>query len=198
MVTTLSGICYYRAVKVFSQFAPEVIELLRRGAIGVIPTDTVYGVVGKLLDEAAVNRIYTVKGHPPSRAVGTVVVSSTSQLKGLVDDELLVQAAKHWPGATSVILPVDDRLHYAHRGLNSLPFRHPDNEALVALVAKTGPLATSSANLSSQHVAPTIQAAIDYFGDTVDFYVDGGDLSGRSSSQIIRYTNGEQEVLRGD
>ena len=74
----------------------------------------------------------------------------------------------------------------------------PDNQILRELVAQTGPLATTSANLADQKTANTVEEAMKIFGDDVDFYVDGGDLSERKASKIIRISQrGEVEVLRG-
>lgn len=184
-------------MKVFQQFEPEVITLLQNGAIGVIPTDTVYGVVARLFDEVAVSRIYDVKAHSPTRAVGTILIGDPGQLDDLVPKELVMLAQSYWPGPTSVVLPVNDALHYAHRGLCSLPFRHSNSMALNDIVRQTGPLATSSANLSGQPVATTLQEAIDYFGNTVDFYVDGGDCSAKNASRIISIDkDGNEHVIR--
>ncbi|NBS69965.1 threonylcarbamoyl-AMP synthase, partial [bacterium] len=67
---------------------------------------------------------------------------------------------------------------------------------LQMFLQKTGPLLTSSANLPGESPANTLEEARAYFRDAVDFYVDGGDLSGRQSSTLIRVVNGKVEVLR--
>jgi L-threonylcarbamoyladenylate synthase len=175
----------------------NIIDILRDDGVGVIATDTVYGIVARLLSPTAVERIYDVKHSDSSRPVGTILIASVEQLHGVVDDEYLEKAAKYWPGPTSVILPVGDELGYAHKGLGSLPFRVPDDDRLVGLLNQTGPLATSSANLPSQPPATNINQAKEYFGDGVDFYQDGGSLQGRGASQIIKLLpNGRFEQIR--
>lgn len=183
-------------MKQFSSLLEEVISLLKAGSVGVIPTDTVYGVVALLSDETAVRRIYSVKGHGDNRAVGTILIGDTQQLETVTSPGLVATAAQHWPGAVSVILPVGDRYKYAHRGLNSLAFRLPAAEELRDFLLSTGPLATSSANKSGMPVATTIEEAVQYFGDSVDFYVDGGDLSGRVASKIIKITEAGDQIIR--
>lgn len=174
----------------------NIVEILQNDGVGVIATDTVYGVVARLLSPAAVERIYEVKHSDAKRPVGTILIASADQLRGIVDSQYIERASGFWPGPVSVILPVNG-LDYAHKGLGSLPFRIPTDDDLVALLEKTGPLATSSANLSQQPTATTIAQAKEYFGDSVDFYRDGGDLSDRVASRIIKILdNGELQEIR--
>lgn len=184
-------------MKIFKSFTPEVIELLKSGAVGVIPTDTLYGVVTPLLNEQAVRRIYQVKGHDETRPIGTILINDPLQISSLVSEHELMQAKEFWPAPNSVILAVPSDMHYAHRGYNSLPFRVPDQVRLRELLAETGPLATTSANHSGRPPAETIEQAMEYFREAVDFYVDGGNLSGNQASNILRFNDeGELEQLR--
>ncbi len=174
----------------------NIVEILKNDGVGVIATDTVYGVVARLDSPVAVERIYQVKQRNPNKPVGTVLIASTDQLKGIVEENLLAKVAHYWPGPVSVILPVGDNLEYAHKGFASLPFRIPDDESLVEFLHQTGPLATSSANIESRPPAATIEQARQYFDDTVDFYKDGGNLSARTPSRIIQISEDgtEQEI----
>lgn len=162
-----------------------IIDSLHSGGVGILPTDTIYGVVGRLESKVAVARMYKLKRRDPSKPVGTILIASTKQIEDIVSTKLLKRAARFWPRAISVIMPVSNELTYAHKGFNSLPFRVPDDVNLVKLLRKTGPLATSSANIEGQPPATTLPQAKAYFGDKTDFYVDGGDLSGRKPSRII-------------
>jgi len=183
----------------FKSFTTEVVVLLKNGAIGVIPTDTVYGVVTPLFQESSVARIYTLKGRDQNKPVGTILISDPLQISRVTDQDSLTKAQQYWPGPVSVVLPVSHELSYSHKGLNSLAFRIPNDQALQNLVAKTGPLATSSANPAGQQPANTIEEAQSYFGNEVDFYVDGGDLSYSKASKIVRFDEqGNTEVIRGE
>ncbi|MCA9328520.1 L-threonylcarbamoyladenylate synthase [Candidatus Saccharibacteria bacterium] len=184
-------------MKVFDSLCDEVAELLKSGAVGVIPTDTVYGVASCLSHEDAVGRIYKVKERPSSKPVGTIIIADANQLKNKVKTDFVDGAKRYWPG-TSVVLPVDESLKYAHKGYDSLPFRIPGIESLRDFLSRTGPLATSSANKAGDQPANTVQEAIEVFGNTVDFYVDGGDLSGRKPSKIVKIEpSGEVTIIRG-
>lgn len=173
----------------------NIIEVLKNDGVGVMATDTVYGVAACLDSPTAVERIYQIKQRDSSKPVGTVLIASVDQLHGIVDPSLLDVAASYWPGPVSVVLPVHG-LEYAHKGLGSLPFRIPDNDDLVELLQQTGPLATSSANIESQPVVTSIDQARQLFGGTVDFYQDGGDLANKKPSRIIKISSdgSEQEI----
>lgn len=173
-------------MKIFDSFTQEVTELLNNGAVGVIPTDTVYGIVARLDNPQAIAKIYHIKNREVDKPVGTILINDPLQVEHFVDSRSLLSAQTYWPGPVSVILDVPGNLHYAHRGYDSLPFRIPDHSPLQNLLKSTGPLATTSANMAQTKPADTIEEAMGYFRDNVDFYVNGGDLSGARASRIIR------------
>lgn len=166
------------------------------GAVGVLPTDTVYGLVARAHDQSAVQRLYDLKSREGKP--GTLIAADTSQLAELgLKTRYLKAVEQFWPGAVSVILPCSDpALQYLHQGKYSLAVRIPDQPELLRLLERTGPLLTSSANHPAEPTANTVDEARAYFGDKVDFYVDGGDLSGRAPSTVIRIVDDAIEVLR--
>lgn len=165
------------------------------GAVGVLPTDTVYGLVARASDQAAVKRLYDLKlreGKP-----GTIITANIEQLETLgLKRRYLKAVEQFWPGAMSVIIPCGPELEYLHEGVGSLAVRIPDDENLQKLLEQTGPLLTSSANHPGEPTAMNVDEAKAYFGDKVDFYEDGGDLSGRAPSTIIRVVDDAIEIVR--
>lgn len=197
MLTDTGLICYYQNVQIFNSFTPEVIELLKNGAVGVIPTDTVYGIVAPLFSPAAIERIYELKGRDDTKRIGTTLISDIKQIDPYVHPGHLRSAQSFWPGPVSVELGIVKGLEHAHQGHWTLAFRLPDSSRLQTLVAQTGPLATTSANHSGKALAETLGEAMAYFREGVDFYVDGGNLSGRQPSAIVRFNqDGQVEKLR--
>lgn len=169
-------------------------HLLTPGQIAVIPTDTVYGVVARASDQQAVARLYTLK-HREAKP-GTLIAANVDQLTELgIDYHYLEQAEKLWPAAISVVTPCDETLFYIHQGVNSLAVRIPDNDQLQALLVRTGPLVTSSANQPGQPPATTINEAKAYFGDQVERYEDGGVVNSEPST-VIKIEDGQIHVLR--
>lgn len=172
-----------------------VVEALNQGKVGVIPSDTVYGLAAKASNREAVARLYALKSR--ERKPGTLVAATIDQLVELgLKRRYLVAVAQYWPGPVSVIIPSDSSLDYLHLGLHGLATRIPSNDRLQAILQQTGPLITSSANLPGEPVANTVDDAVRYFGEKVDFYLDGGDLSGHQPSTLVRIIDDAIEVLR--
>lgn len=164
-------------------------------SVGILPTDTVYGLVCRAASQQAVGRLYGLKQR--ENKPGTVVAASIEQLAGLgLTRRYLKAVEQFWPGAVSVVIPCDGQLAYLHLGVGSLAVRLPDHQELAALLDRTGPLLTTSANRPGLPPANSIQEAQQYFGEGVDFYVSGGDLSGRQPSTVIRVVDDAVEVLR--
>lgn len=177
-------------------FADTAEELCKTGAVGVIPTDTVYGLVARAADQEAVERLYQLKNREDKP--GTLIAANLEQLEELgLKHRYLKAVEQYWPGAISVIIPCGDpALKYLHCGKMSLAVRIPDQPELLQLLTKTGPLLTSSANHPGEAPANTFEEAQAYFANQVDFYVDGGDLSDRQPSTIIRIVDDAIEIVR--
>lgn len=173
----------------------EAAELLANGKVGVMPTDTVYGLVTSASNEAAVRRFYELKNR--EQKPGTLIAASTDQLLALgVPSEQVEAVAKYWPNPLSAVLTVNGN-DYLHQGVGSLAMRVVANEKIRQLLEITGPLITSSANQPGQPPATTIDEAIAYFGDSVDFYVDGGTITAEPSTIIRPGTNGIEIIRQG-
>jgi L-threonylcarbamoyladenylate synthase len=180
---------------IVNSFTDEIIRLLRGGAIGVIRTDTLYGIVGRASDEAAVRRIYDVKGRTPTKSPITLI-DTPDDLFDSYDNATTRRLGELWPGKTSVILPSTHAPAWIVRGNASVAYRIPDDEKLRQLLRQTGPLAAPSANPEGEAPAMTVDEAKVYFGDTVDFYVDGGTVTDDSPSKLYRLQPDGLERLR--
>jgi tRNA threonylcarbamoyl adenosine modification protein (Sua5/YciO/YrdC/YwlC family) len=179
--------------KIFT--SDQAVTILNDGGIGVLPTDTVYGVVAKATEKNAVEQLYELKQR--ERKPGTIVAAAMEQLISLgISEEYLKAGEKYWPGSLSIVLPLEGEYGYIHQGVGTVAVRVVADERLRDILQQTGPLVTSSANHPGKPEATTVQEAINYFGDKVDFYVDGGDLSDRASSTIIRPTARGIEIIR--
>lgn len=172
----------------------ESIQLLQQGLIGVMPTDTVYGVVASATQPEAVARFYALKQR--EQKPGTLIAANTDQLVSLgVSLSEIVRVEHYWPNPLSAVLTVQGN-EYLHQGVGSLAMRVVADTTIRALLERTGPLITSSANQPGQPPATTVDEAVAYFGDMVDFYVDGGLISDVLPSTIIRPTADGVEILR--
>jgi L-threonylcarbamoyladenylate synthase len=174
----------------------QIGKLLQGGAVGVIPTDTIYGLAALAADEKAVGRLYALKQR--EQKPGTVIAANIDQLIGLGIKARYLKAVEHfWPNPISIIIPVGSDLTYLHQGKFGLACRvikFPSE--LLNMLSIIGPLLTTSANLPGEAPSNTVEQAQKYFGINVDFYVDGGDLSGHKPSTVIRVVDDAVEVLR--
>jgi L-threonylcarbamoyladenylate synthase len=171
-----------------------VIPALNNGSVGVMPTDTVYGLVARAQDKTAVERLYALKSR--EQKPGTLIAASVQQLVDLdVPTEELKKVEKWWPGSLSAVLIMRGN-DYLHQGVGDIAMRVIADPALCELLEKTGPLLTSSANQPGEPGATTIDEAWQYFGDSVDFYVDGGKITSRMPSTIVKPVAGGITILR--
>ena len=174
----------------------DVVEVLKRpGAIVVIPTDTVYGVAARAVDQDAVARLYELKHrhHKP----GTLIAANIDQLVDLgIPRRYLTAVEQYWPGAVSVVIPCGPALSYLELDQYSLAVRVPSDANLTRLLEQTGPLMTTSANPPGKPTANTVGDAQAYFGDKIHHYQDGGSLAGREPSTVVRIIDDAVEVLR--
>ncbi len=183
--------------KVFKSInSPRLIKMINAGAIGVIPSDTVYGLVAKASKAKAVERMYSVKERVSQP--GTIIGASIGQFEALgFPYAPLAAANRYWPASLSVVVNAADVEDYLKADRDSLPLRIPDSHQLLQLLERTGPLMTTSANHPSEPTATNIRQAMAYFGDRVDFYVDSGELGVRLPSTIIGFNDiGDMIVYR--
>lgn len=182
-------------MNILNGLSKSVAELILQGKVGVVPSDTVYGLVCSAANQESVERLYDLKkreGKP-----GTIIAAYTDQLVDLgIKARYLKPVEHYWPNPVSVIIPTGLDLEYLHLGKQGLAVRIPKNVDILKLLRSTGPLLTTSANHPGEAEAATVEQAIAYFGDSVDFYVDGGNLSGRKPSTLIRIVDDAVEVLR--
>jgi L-threonylcarbamoyladenylate synthase len=174
---------------------PKLAGLLKKSAVGVIPTDTVYGLVCSAGDEEAAARLYSVKLRDSKP--GTIIAADIGQLVALgLKQRYLKAVEQFWPNPISIIVPCGDELEYLHQGKRSLAVRVTADEEVRKLLISTGPLLTTSANMPGEPEAKNAEEAKNIFKDRIDFVVDGGDLSGRASSTVIRILDDAVDILR--
>lgn len=165
---------------------------IQTGEVGVIPTDTIYGIVGSALSPKIVERIYTLKGRDEHKPF-IILIGKEEQLSLFSITERNISYWKEERPTSVIFKIVDEKWQYLHRGTNSLAFRFPQNKELQEFLKETGPLVAPSANPQGEEPASTIDEAKEYFADTVDFYIDGGVKEG-TPSRIISLVDGEKII----
>lgn len=180
----------------------ELKKILKNNGVAVMPTDTIYGIVGSALEEKTVNRIYEIRKRTKTKPC-IILIGDISELEKFSIHLTDVQKNKlneYWnmeARATSVALDCPlEKFAYLHRGTNTLAFRLPANQNLRDLLLKTGPLIAPSANTEKFPASENIEEAKKYFGDNVDLYIDGGEVVSQASRVIKLHKDGTVDILR--
>jgi L-threonylcarbamoyladenylate synthase len=173
----------------------QIVKSIQAGQVGVVPTDTVYGLACSALNKTAVAKLYGLKKR--SNKPGTIIASSIDQLIELgIKKRYLKAVEAYWPNSISIVMPCGKELSYLHLGKFSLAVRIPKMTSQIQFIEKAGPLLTSSANQPGKPESINIHQAKKYFGEQVDFYVDVGNLGGRLPSTVIEVVDDVVSVLR--
>lgn len=177
----------------------NLVKILQENGVVVMPTDTIYGIVGKALNPSVVSRIYDIRKRAEEKPCIILIgdIDDISKFSVNLSKEQKVATKEYWPGPVSVVLDcTDDKLEYLHRGTKTLAFRLPIPEGLRELLKKVGPLIAPSANPEGLPTALNIVEAKEYFGNSVDLYMDGGIVAGKPSKVIKLHKDGSVSILR--
>ena len=175
-------------------------EIIRQGGLVAVPTETVYGLAGNGLNEAAVKQIYEVKGRPEVKALSLMVPDSSSMERycELVPKAAFALAEKYWPGPLTIILkskPIVPEITRA--GGETVGLRCPDHPLTLRLLRSCGlPLAAPSANPSGAPSPKTAGEVAAYFEGAIDGIIDGGPCGIGTESTIIDLSKTPYSILR--
>lgn len=169
------------------------------GGCIVLPTDTVYGIGADPFRGASIDRLLAAKGRGRDMPV-PVLISDPEVMPALareVPNGAQALARAYWPGALSLILPVQPSLAVdVGDTQDTIMVRVPDHEDVRALLRKTGPLGVSSANSTGEPPAQTASDALRMLGNHVAVYLDGGATPGQTPSTIVDFAASPDGVVR--
>lgn len=177
----------------------RLVELINNGNIAVVPTDTVYGIIGDATSVDVIHKVYEVKKRDYSKPL-ILMVSSVDMLEKYVleiNDIEKKLIDKYWPGKLTILFKknnnVDDLIT---SGSNLVGIRYPDNKELNEVMDKLDkPLISTSCNISSKDVITSIDMLEEDIGKYVSYIYDGGIL-GDTSSTIVKVNGNKIEILR--
>lgn len=177
----------------------EAVNAVSRGALIVLPTDTVYGIGTDAFSAAGVNALLEAKGRT-RQSPPPVLVADQRTLTALtveVPEAVSALTAAFWPGALTIVCRAQPALTWdLGETHGTVAVRMPDNPAALALLKRTGPLAVSSANLTGATPAQTAFQAQEQLKESVAVYLDGGAVTGGVPSTIIDATTSKIRILR--
>lgn len=177
----------------------DAADALRGGALVVFPTDTVYGIAARPDLPEATRSLFEAKARPAELTLPVLVATvAEARTVGVLDDRADRLAAALWPGPVTLIVP---------RAAASLPWdlggqaqtvglRIPAHPLALELLARTGPLAVTSANRSGESPGRTCDELVAAFGDAVEVYLCHDEPFDGTPSTVVDLASDPPRVAR--
>lgn len=177
----------------------RLVEVINNGNIAVVPTDTVYGIIGDATNIDVIHKVYEIKKRDYSKPL-ILMVSSIDMLEKYVLEVNDIEKKlidRYWPGKLTILFKKNNNIDdLITSGSNLVGIRYPDNKDLNELMNKLNkPLISTSCNISSKEVITSIDMLEEDISKHVSYVYDGGILSD-SSSTIVRVNGGKIEIIR--
>ena len=173
-------------------------DVLRYDGLVAFPTDTVYGVGAQVMREAAVQRLYTVKGRSTDKAIAVLVsqIADLAKVAGELTPKARRLAELFWPGPLTLVVPKHPSLPAAVSALPTVGVRLPNHPQLRKLLELAGPLAVTSANRSGARNSLTAQDVLEQLEGRIELVLDGGRVTGGVPSTVVDCSLPVPRVLR--
>jgi len=181
------------------QFRLKAAEIIRRGGVIAFRTDTFYGLGADPLNRAAVARVRKLKGREDNQPI-LILISDQTEVERFIFPSALFEsvAAARWPAPLTLIgrarpeVPAE-----LTSGTDTLGVRLPNDGNVRALVrACGGALTATSANVSGQPPARTVQEVENYFREALDLILDGGEVTVSYPSTVFDLSGSEARLIR--
>ena len=178
-----------------------LVNLINKGEIAVIPTDTVYGIVGDATNIDVIHKVYEVKKRDYSKPL-ILMVSSIDMLGRYVDNINELERKlinKYWPGKLTILFRKNNNVSdLVTSGSELVGIRYPDNKDIVELIDRLNkPLISTSCNISSKDVITNINMLEEDISKYVAYVYDGGILS-NTSSTIVKIDEKIEIIREGE
>ena len=171
---------------------------LEAGRAVILPTETVYGIFAKALDQQAVDYIYELKRRPREKALNlNVADEETIRIYSKRQPSYLSKLiASFLPGPLTIILQANEKVpEWIYSGMDTVGFRIPAHPKTLELIRKFGPLVGPSANLSGYASGTKYEAIVKEFDQLVPGFEDDAFLTGQDST-ILDISGSKARILR--
>ena len=179
---------------------PLASEIISRGGLVAVPTETVYGLAGNGLNEEAVKEIYSVKGRPEVKALSLMVPNKEAMGEYCEDVPAAAYALadRFWPGPLTIILKSKSCVpEIVRAGGSTVGLRYPDHSLTLELLKNCAlPLAAPSANPSGEPSPKNAAKVLEYFDGKIGAVLDGGEYGIGTESTIIDMSQTPYRILR--
>ncbi|HLX05488.1 MAG TPA: L-threonylcarbamoyladenylate synthase [Candidatus Binatus sp.] len=175
------------------------IAALKAGELVVYPTETFYAIGADAFSAIALRRLFEVKEREPGRPVGLIAADTAMAFS--VAREIPIDARRladaFWPGPLTLVLPARDSIAPELAGPNGVGVRVSPNPVARALSAGIGrPITATSANLSGEAPASTLEEARSGLGEKVKVYLEGGKLMASAPSTVVAVNDTGWKMVR--
>ncbi|MCK4244654.1 MAG: threonylcarbamoyl-AMP synthase [Candidatus Omnitrophica bacterium] len=176
----------------------EAANLLKKGAVLIFPTDTVYGIGTSFKNEPGMERIFALKKRPKTKPIAILVDDKKRALEMVESSkEIEKEMERVWPGAVTLLLKAKVSLSPLLKNSSSkVGLRIPDHPLTLKLLKASGSLAATSANLSGQPANCQVETIEKEILEGVDLVIDGGKTSGKESA-VWDFTSEPAKLVRG-
>ena len=177
----------------------EIIEILKSGGVCIAPTETVYGIMCTSLNPESIERLYKLKNRPSNQQTGILIgsVEDLSNFSLSLTNERLELLKRVWEKPISIVIRHHgDKFEYLHRGNYETSFRLIKEEPMASILKEVGPISASSTNPAGFPFATTIEKSYEYFGESVDGYLDGGEKQAIPSTIIEILDDDTCKIIR--
>lgn len=176
-------------------------QTLQGGGVVLYPTDTLYGLAVDALNPAAISCLKRLKARETRKPI-SVVVPSVEALEEYAHmcETSRALAARHLPGALTLVLPATGKVHHDILLNGALGLRVPDNTFSLMLARAFGkPFTATSANMSGLPTMAEVDEILAQLGAAmqhVDLVIDAGPRDGGTPSTVVTVIEGNVHVLR--
>ncbi len=169
----------------------QAAEIIVKGGLAIIPTDTVYGIAANMLNKAAIDRLYQIKQRPKDKPFSLLIDKKDAIENYAVAIPVAAYKLmdKFWPGPLTLILK--------SKNGGTIGLRMPDSQVALRVISFAGvPIACPSANLAGKKAPTDFPEAIRDFSGIVDMAVDAGRIALGIESSIVDLTVEPLLILR--
>lgn len=175
-------------------------DVLKRGGLAVFPTETVYGLGTVMNNDAAVRKIFEVKGRSEGKPL-SILAGCALDIENLADIDpkiLSLIEENFWPGPFTLVAQKKPAVSdIITAGKATVGIRIPADEFALTLIKAVGiPLVTTSANISGLPAATSADEAIEALCGKVDIIIKGKKCPVGIASTVAEYQDGALKILR--
>jgi L-threonylcarbamoyladenylate synthase len=179
--------------------AEKCASIVKHGGVVIFPTDTIYGIGCDPYNDAAVKRIFRIKGRDEKKPLPVLAYSAQDAEKLIALGRTgMALAKKYWPGALTIVAPItDNRISpMVTAGSMNLAARVPANRCVLLLLKHCKYLVGTSANLSGQKSLKSVKEVLGSGLAGFDALLDGGAVEKGVESTIVDVAGATPKVVR--